>query len=103
MITPGEEALLILLVAATVLLFNFSILTTMSAIQQEVLAKSAALRADKATDLMANGIRGAALPENTSLLVDGRHQGPEEGERYFEATRFSYSGGRIVQTRVRAR
>lgn len=99
MMTPGEEALLILLVAATILLFNLSLLTTVSAIQQEAMQKSAALRADKAADLVLNGKNIGGLYGNTSVQTDDRH---EEGERYFETTRVSYSQGRIAQTRVRA-
>ncbi len=103
MITPGEEALLIALAAAAILLFNFSILSTVSAAQQEAAQKTAFLRADKTADLILSGTPPQDLKtENTSVQLGGAHHGGEEGERYLEASRFHYSGGRVAQIRVRA-
>ncbi len=103
MITPGEEALLIILAAATILLFNFSILSTISTIQQETHHKAIFLRADKAADRLADGATPEGLAfANTSIQIDGKHYGDEEGARYLEAKRFFFSNGRLVQARVRA-
>jgi len=103
MITPGEEALLILLAATTILLFNFSILSTISTIQQETHQKAVFLRADKAADRLTDGAPSEGGPPlNMSIQIDGMHHGAEEGVRYLEAKRFFYSNGRLVQARVRA-
>ena len=84
MILPGEEAILIFLLSLTIVLLNFSILTTVSSIQEQVVLENLLLKADRIADyVVKNGFHGINTA-NAEIYLSGRRYGS------------SYTGGPCV-------